>query len=250
MVMDDIIPEPQDESQVPQAELDDDFEEDGDSQEEEVDYRALYEAEKARAEKAENDRKAALGSQRSQRERDEQMTGMQDTLDALAKTVGLLVKANGDYGTDLEAELAKVQEDIQGTSATRAFDRQYAAIHENLSDVLTGEDGEALVDLNAYPEWVRDWHAAVKDRDVATLARLSIEAQTYARKAEREKNRTLLEQAKKDSQAAKKNERRRKADMDLGASASGGADRKLSGTDLIAKGLSERPDLITKRSLI
>ena len=210
---------------------------------EETDYKALYEAEKSKLEKSENDRKSAVGNQRSQRERDDQMNNISDDVAGLAKTVGFLVRAtSSDNVEGLQENVEKVQQEQAVRVASRGFEVAYDALYNRLADDVRDEDGNTVIDLDKDPEFVKAWTTAHAAHDIATLTNLSAQKGSERLKVERENNRKLLADAKEAKKEGKSTVKKKKAGMDLGPS-TGGAAGDTSGTDLFKKGLDKRPDL-------
>ena len=218
-------------------------EESSDDESEELDYKALYEAEKSKLEKSEGDRKSALGNQRLQSERDNQLNNISDDLSGLSKTVGLLIKSQASENVDgLQEEYDKSQVEYTTRIANRGFEVSYDALYNQLVDTVRDEDGNTVIDLEKDPEFVKAWASAHASQDIATLTNLSARMQSERLRLERETNKKLLVDAKEAKKEGKSIVKKKKAGMDLGAS-TGGAAGDTSGTDLFKKGLEKRPDL-------
>ena len=208
---------------------------------EETDYKSLYEAEKSKLEKSENDRKSALGNQRSQRERDDQLFNISDDVSALTKTVGLLVKAQSSENVEgLQEAYDKSVQERSERGVSRGFDNSYDILYNGLADTVKDEEGKAV--LNLEDGFVESWSAAHAARDIATLTTMLTQKQSERLKVERESNRKLLDEAK-ETKSEGKTVKKKKAGMDLGPSTGGASSGDASGTDLFKSGLDKRPDL-------
>ena len=212
-----------------------------DEDNEEPDYKTLYEAEKSLREKSDNDRKSALGNQRTQRERDDQLNNISDDLAGLSKTVGFLVKATSSENVEgLQENVEKVQQEQAIRVASRGFEVAYDALYNQLGDTVKDEDGKSVIELDA--DFVKTWSTAHAAQDIATLTNLSAKKTSERLGIEREKTKKVLADAKEAKKEGKSTAKKKKAGMDLGG-ASGGAAGNVSGTDLFKSGLDKRPDL-------
>ena len=210
---------------------------------EELDYEALYNAEKSRADKLDNDRKSALGNQRTQRERDDQLNSISDAVVGLSNTVGYLVKATSSENVEgLQENVDKANREHQVRVASRGFAVTYDALYNQLGDTVEDEDGKTIIELDT--DFVKAWSAAVAAQDIATLTNLSAKIQSQRLGMERETNNKLLADAKEAKKTGKSQTKKKKAGMDLGASSGGAsAGGSADGGDLFKSGLKNRPDL-------
>ncbi len=235
----------QEEKELESQEEEEEEESSDDESGEEPNYKALYEEEKSLREKSDGDRKSALGNQRSQRERDDQMNSISDAVDGLSRTVGSLVKATASENVEgLQEEYDKGQQEQATRVASRGFIVSYDALYNQLAETVVDEDGKTVIDLNKDPEFVKAWAAAHASQDIASLTNLSARVQSERLRLERETTKKLLETAKESKKEGKSVAKKKKAGMDLGGAGGGAsAGGDTSGTDLFKSGLSKRPDL-------
>jgi len=215
-------------------------------QQEEPDYKALWAAEKARAEKAESDHRAAVGRQKAQNERDEILYGIAARQEATDKSIAALIKAMADGDTDeLPTTLTKIQNDAYSAQAQQKFEARYAKLFEELETSVLDEEGKPLVDIRTSPLWEdvrQEWVAAYNARDLGGLTASLSKSLTKARHLERKILKELASKAKAEAKASAKAKLDEAGvlDLDTGSGASGAGDEKLTPTQRIQRGLEKR----------
>lgn len=210
---------------------------------EELDYKALYEGEKTRADKAENDWKSQRGLLKTQQERDEILHNLNDEVTALRGTLKGMLEGMIKGDTEgLREQVEETEQKVAQSRASRTFETQYLRAYELLDEATKDDEGNLITDTGSpeYHEFVSDWNEAYKKGDIATLFELTTEAQKERRQWDRQK-------ASSNENAGKRKERQKKASMDLGPAGGGAGSSEKSALQKIEDGLKKRGDIIIAR---
>ena len=207
--------------------------------ESDLDYKSLYEAEKAKADKSENDRRAARGSLRSQQERDDVVNGLDDKVSALTNSMNIFIKNVAKSGEieGLQQEIAEADTQAAQTRANRDFTTQYSNAHEMLLEAINDEDGNPVLDTKSaeMSDFVAEWNEAHKKGDIATLFKLTTEATMERRRFDRQQATSV----DKEEKTAKRKARQKAGSLDLGPASGGSSSSEKSALQKIEDGLAK-----------
>ena len=232
-----------------ELELEEELEESEEESEDEsdLDYKSLYEAEKAKADKSENDRRAARGSLRSQQERDDVIYGLEDKVSALGSSLNIFIKNVSKSGEmeGLQQEIAEADAQTAQKAAVRDFTTQYSNAHEMLMEAWKDDDGNSVFDPNSadIKDFVAEWNEAHSKGDIATLFMLT----TEAHKERRQFDRQQVTSVDKEEKTVKRKARQKAGSLDLGPASGGSSSSEKSALQKIEDGLKKH-DIIVARS--
>ena len=221
-----------------------------DSSKEEVaetpDWKALYEAEKAKASKAENDKKAIQGARRKADDQDSLLQEILTRLESGEKANAALVRALASQDTEaLSGELTTIQSEAAQVRAATRFQTQYKSVYESIIEDAQDDEGKSLVDLEkderlqAFREEVV---AGYKKGSIADIVNALPKFHRVIRQIERENAKSAVAKAKEEAEVTsnKKLKSAGLGDHDLGAPAAGsGNSANLYGKSKIARGLEQ-----------
>lgn len=241
------------ESQESSEEEDESSEEQDDTEDSDgdPDYKALYEAEKVKAEKAEGDRRSARGALKSQQERDDILYNLGDEVTALRGSLKLLVEGIGkDDVSGLTEQMAEVDNAAAQTRTNRTFEAQYASAYETLKEALTDEDGATVIDPKSpeMAEFIADWNEAHGKKDLTAIFMLTTDIQKERRQLDRQRGQTDSTEAEKKEKAVKRAARQKKGSQDLGPATGGGNSTERTALDKIESGLKKRHDIVVAKN--
>ena len=200
---------------------------DGSSEEEVVDWKAKYEAELARANKAENDKKAIQGAKNKQSQQDEMMLEIYTRLDSQEKSNAALIKAlAADNIENLGEELNGIQSKAEQGRAAARFQNQYQSVYEGIMEDAQDDDGNALINVENDPR-LEDFRTAIiaghNKGSIADIVNALPKFHKLLRSIERENAKAAVALAKEEAEESSKSKLRKAGlgDHDLGASAAG-----------------------------
>jgi len=208
----------------------------------------LAEAETAKA-KAENDKRAAEGRLRKDQDLTTQFADLKAEMGDTTRATAATLKALAAGETEgLVQELQAIETQSAQGRATRTFAAGWNSLMDDMDVIVTGEDGEAVLDYNTV-KGLEGWRTTVKDafdrKDLAAIAATLGELSRFTHKARAATFDERLAEVRKEEQAAAKVQMEKAGIHDLssgtGAGGAGGGDTRLplSRTARMAAGIGK-----------
>jgi hypothetical protein len=172
-------------------------------EQEDLDYKALLDAERTKTKKLEQDFKALNVGTMRQRDRDRVMSEISDRIGAIEQSNGALIRglSSGEVES-LPEELEGIQNQQAVVREQQDFDSAGQEIWESIQEAMLDPEGKPLLDINTIPELqeLRDsWDAAVSGKNYREMTRVNRVFQRIGRLAERKKLQDNLAQAKRQA---------------------------------------------------
>ncbi len=197
--------------------------------------------------KAENDKRAAEGRLRKDQDLATQMADLKaeqaDTNRATSATLKALAAGNTDGLAD---DLQAIETQSSQGRATRSFAAGWNSLMDDMDAIVTGEDGEAVLDYNTV-KGLEDWRTIVKTafdrKDLGAIAATLGELSRFTHKARTATFDEKIKAARVEEQEVAKAKMERAGinnlDSGPGAGGAGGGDTKtpISRTDKMAAGI-------------
>ena len=172
-------------------------------EQEDLNYKALLDAERTKTKKLEQDFKALNVGTMRQRDRDRVMSEISDRIGAIEQSNGALIRglSSGEVES-LPEELEGIQNQQAVVREQQDFDSAGQEIWESIQEAMLDPEGKPLLDINTIPELqeLRDnWDAAVSGKNYREMTRVNRVFQRIGRLAERKKLQDNLAQAKRQA---------------------------------------------------
>jgi len=197
------------------------------SKEETPDYKALYEAEQARANKAENDKKAMQGARSKTDASDSLLQEILTRVESGEKANAALIKAlAADNTENLGEELSGIQSQAANERAQVRFQTQYNSVYQSILEDAQDDEGNVLIDVNT-DERLQAFRATVtegyKRGSIADIVNALPSFHKLLRTIERDNAKAAVAKAKEEADESAKTKLRKAGlgDHDLGAAAAG-----------------------------
>jgi len=208
----------------------------------------LAEVETAKA-KAENDKRAAEGRLRKDQDLATQFADLKAEMGDTTRATAATLKALAAGETEgLAQELQAIETQSAQGRATRTFAAGWNSLMDDMDVIVTGEDGEQVLDYNTV-KGLEGWRTTVKEafdrKDLAAIAATLGELSRFTHKARAATFDERLAEVRKEEQAAAKVQMEKAGIHDLssgtGAGGAGGGDTRplISRTARMAAGIGK-----------